>query len=238
MNTSKLDKSHNNSKDLARGLKELALRVSKLEEAFKKTALMCKSDTNTNSVQKSLINPEKEYTNNANNLSVPSSIKPKYAGKKVASIQAVATETLDAGVGDKSYRINGEDVVQNQLVMGDDLLIEVEGDNVKSVKVARRFKRNEVEGLVTVKDDIFYAVSEYGVHKLINYDVKTKAVLKGFEVSLLLPKDKEPQAKVAIIKDVESSGNHVVSTGENLEENKTEPQSKPDPRVLGDDDLV
>jgi hypothetical protein len=235
------DKSSANSKDLAKELKSLSSRVLKLEIAFKKAVQNSDFTLKTKSVHKSPKRSKQESNNSKkieSKLNKTSSTKPKYVGKKGANIEAVVTETLDALVGDKSYRISGEDVVKNQLVMGDELLVELEKDKVRSVKVARRFKRVEVEGLVTVKDESFYAVSEHGVHKLINYDVKTKAVLKGFEVSLLLPKDKEFKAKAAIIKNVESSGNHTVTNTENINEGSKEPAKKTDPRVLQEDDLV
>ena len=93
--------------------------------------------------------------------------------------------------------LKDEDIVKNQLVFGDGLILETNKDgSVKEVKVAQRVKRSEVEALITEKDGRFYAVSQYATYKLLDYDIKTKGVLKGFEVIAILPLGQEKLAKV------------------------------------------
>lgn len=152
---------------------------------------------------------------------------------KTGNLEGVVNGNLSVDTDNGVEELSEKQVVDNTLVMGDEVLLEKKGSEVIKVKVARRAKREVVEGLVTSKKDVLYAVTKFNVHKLIDYDVKTKGVLKGFEVNLLLPKDSEDKALVAIIKDVESSGGHKVEDKTNIKQAPSH-----DPRTLQDDDLV
>lgn len=139
------------------------------------------------------------------------------------------------------YKISDEECVKNKVVMGDILLVNIVDKEISSIKVSQRAKRVREEALVITKDNNFYAVSKFATHRLLNYDVTKLGVLKGFEVKLLLPKDREAEANVALIDSVESSGGGLTieknSSGRDF--NSAPPMlQKTDNRVLEDDDLV
>lgn len=131
-------------------------------------------------------------------------------------------------------KLSEKDIVENEIIIGDTLLVETQRDqSIKGVKVAQRVKRSEVESLVIQKGEEFYAVSQYATHKLLKYEVQSKAVLKGFDITLLLPENNEKNSYYALIKFIEGAGQGDDSV-------YTPSHTKPtyDPRVIEDDDLV
>jgi len=209
-----------------------------------------------------LENQLKDKGGNAKKLDVSTLPKKAHDSSKnftgssnVQKEEALVDENMKALTKSKRVvDIPEEFAVQNNLVCGDSLILEYKrGGDLDKVKVAQRAKRNYVEALVTKKDDILYAVSQFSTHKLLNYDVQTKQILKGFELSVILPQDKESIVKVCVVKEVLSTGEHNVSTNNNVapssidqspktpeQVNKNIIQEKKvyDPRVLMDDDLV
>lgn len=177
-----------------------------------------------------------------------------FSGKKVLPLKGNKKNeffvTVDSDlnlVDDKNnkYTLSEEQITTNSLVMGDSLLVSLKNkDTVDTIKVSQRAKRVKEDALVTEKNGVFYGVSKFGTHQLINYDVKSRGVLKGFEVKLLLPKDKEGMASVALIDFVEGSGregankNNINSSApsENFEVYSSNTSNNP--RVIEDDDLV
>lgn len=201
-------------------IKQLENKIKQLESRLKKLEEKLNSNNKLNN----------KPANNQQNT------KSSGGGAK-GDLQAQVNQSLQAVVGGKTYTIDEETIVNNRLVMGDSVLIVTSKDTVKSLKVAQKAKREVVEALVTQQGNDFYAVSKYATHKLTNYDIKTKGVLKGFEVNLLLPKDKEEEAKVVVIDSVESS--HLKEENKKgVEEDKTQQKTSYDPRVIQHDDLV
>lgn len=135
------------------------------------------------------------------------------------------------------YEVGEEMVVKNGLLMGDKLLVLIKNNTVDTIKVSQRAKRVKEEALVTIKDDIFYAVSKFATHKLIYYDVLSRGVLKGFEVKITLPKDFEKSANVVLIDSVENSGGMNNNKNE-INEQPVVKQQNSNIRVVEDDDLV
>lgn len=229
----------NNQKDLADQILKLKHQLKQLQDEldqnsnFKSSKVGQKKAENgenrKKSVQKGYKNPNKRQKKDKNG--------EKWQKKETKIVEGEIDETLNfkSKNGDV-IKLNEKDVVDNQVIMGDEVILEFKGGNIDKFKVARRAKREVIEALVTQKDNILYAVSQHGVHKLLDYDIKTKGVLKGFEVNLLAPKEKGEQAKVCVVKDIESSGNYSVPKKEGAVEIKK--ALNYDPRVLGDDDLV
>ncbi|MBP7859938.1 hypothetical protein KA001_03210, partial [Patescibacteria group bacterium] len=124
------------------------------------------------------------------------------------------------------YRIEDELKFKNELCMGDAVTLELEGENIKSIKVAQRAKRSKIEALASKIGDDFYAISRFASHRLLNYDVVKNNIQKGFELSIIVPKTKEKDAKVVLIASVESSG-----VGNNI-------KVEYDARIIEPDDLI
>lgn len=197
-------------------------------------------------------NLEKMLDNKNLNPSVPNlpAKKYDYSGKKQITNKSNAKNeflvTVDAHLNlndeeGNTYKVSEEECVKNMLVMGDTLLINVTDSKVNSIKVSQRAKRIKEEALVISKDSNFYAVSKFATHKLLNYDVTSRGVLKGFEVKLLLPKNKEKQAVVSVIDFVEGSGGlnaKKINTYTGEIYTQSTPNLKTDIRVVADDDLV
>ncbi|NCT55338.1 hypothetical protein GW755_00675 [bacterium] len=172
---------------------------------------------------------QKEQITTSFMVSKDSKVSPKFEALMSEDFTAVSKEDSKVKV-----KLCEKDIVDNEIILGDTLLIEVHKDlNIKSVKVAQRAKRAEVESLVTQRDNTFYAVSQFATHKLLNYEVMAKAILKGFEVTLILPEGHEKESYYALVKFVEG----VVSTEDSV---YAPTHTKPtfDPRVIEDDDLV
>lgn len=156
-----------------------------------------------------------------------SKLPPKF--EAIMSKDFVAVGKEDAQI---KVKISDKDLSENQIIVGDTLLIESEkGNLIKKIKVAQKVKRIDHEALVTEKDGIFYAVSQFATHRLLNHDVQTKGVLKGFELTVTLPEGGEKDSYYCLVKFVEGGevpGDSMASI------------SKPqyDPRVIEDDDLI
>lgn len=228
-------------------LKDLEKRIKYLESKLKILA----NDPNAPKVSK----PKNKKENNSENNN-------KAAKKYLPKYECVLNQNLNAVDKDDDsivFELNDEDLVKNNVCMGDDVIVETNKDGtIKALKVAQRTKRSYVEALVTEKNDSFYAVSEHATHKLLDYDVKTNGVLKGFEVVLILPNGKEKNAVVSIIKEVTSATKHFEDVPkihsqeqDYLQQYPNTPDAIPvqnetpkdvkklhDPRVLEDDDLV
>lgn len=226
--------------------KNIVDQIEKLKEQLKQLELQLSNSGvgKTNDDNKSEVKSGEKRPKNAQNTNKTPKNSHKVAKngekwqKKPAKIlEGTIDQNLQFQTSNKqTYEIDEKNIVDNQLVMGDEVILEFKDNKIDKLKVARRAKREVIEGLVTEKNSLLYAVSKHSVHKLLDYDVTTKGVLKGFEVNLLVPKDLGDKAKVCVVKDIESSGNHTIKPKEGAVEIKKAPNY--DPRVLDEDDLV
>jgi|SRR3989344_5031131 len=231
--------------DIEKRLEQLEKRINLLEKKIEQKSIVIKDSNDINKDNARVVSPPRENLPRPLEKKPPTSSSSKYVPRGISRVEASVDSELKAVSNtDKNLvmELKDEDIVKNQLVFGDGLILETNKDgSVKEVKVAQRVKRSEVEALITEKDGKFYAVSQYATHKLLDYDIKTKGVLKGFEVIAILPLGQEKLAKVCVLKETVSTGMHNIHNEKNLEVDSSSTvnkQIKPDPRVLENDDLV
>ncbi|MBP7860014.1 hypothetical protein KA001_03590, partial [Patescibacteria group bacterium] len=99
--------------------------------------------------------------------------KKNYKPKKILNLIQTTIDTELNAKDEKGrvYRIEDELKFKNELCMGDAVTLELEGESIKSIKVAQRAKRSKIEALASKIGDDFYAISRFASHRLLNYDV-------------------------------------------------------------------
>ena len=167
----------------------------------------------------------------------------KKSAPKVAKFESLvnADFTVTSPKGEK-ISLDQEFIVSNTVLPGDTLFVEYKNGSYV-FKVARRCKKSFLEALTTEKKDGLYAVSTTGVYKLFSLDVKSKGVLKGFEVNLVLPKGKESSIDKALIQEVLFAGpnpDNEIESSQNPQDADASSSKEEDfnPRVLEEDDLI